>query len=132
MIYADLDNMKPINDLHGHESGDQALREVAATLGSTLRASDLLARLGGDEFCALLVGAAAQAAPTLIARVEGALATRNAEAERRWDLSLSLGLAESPAGEDEALWDLVARADAAMFEAKRAKKASRDTRRELA
>ena len=49
MIYADLDNMKPINDDHGHESGDLALQEVAAVLGSTLRASDLVARLGGDE-----------------------------------------------------------------------------------
>ena len=70
-IYADLDNMKPINDTYGHESGDQALIEVAEVLESTLRASDLVARLGGDEFCALLVGRAAEAAPTLIARVEG-------------------------------------------------------------
>lgn len=125
VIYADLDKMKPINDVYGHESGDQALRETAAILGSTLRASDLVSRLGGDEFCALLVGAATQAAPTLIARVEGALAARNAEAERSWELSMSLGLAECPAAEQEALWDLVARADAAMFEAKREKKADR-------
>ena len=128
-IYADLDSMKPINDLHGHESGDQALREIAAILSTTLRASDLVARLGGDEFCALLVGAAAQAAPTLIARVEGAIAVRNAEAERPWALSVSLGLAESPLGEQEGLWDLVARADAAMFEAKRGKKADRQSPR---
>jgi diguanylate cyclase (GGDEF)-like protein len=126
VIYADLDNMKPINDTHGHESGDAALIEVADILGSTLRASDLVARLGGDEFCALLVGGAAKAAPTLIARVEGELAARNAVAERPWSLSLSLGLAESPADEDTSLWDIVAAADAAMFEAKRAKKAGRD------
>jgi diguanylate cyclase (GGDEF)-like protein len=123
-VYADLDNMKPINDTYGHESGDAALREVADVLSSTLRASDLVARLGGDEFCALLVGAAAGAAPSLIARVEGALAERNAAAARPWQLSLSLGVAESPVGDDEALWDLVADADARMFEAKRRKKAS--------
>jgi diguanylate cyclase (GGDEF)-like protein len=125
-IYADLDNMKPINDTYGHESGDEALVEVADVLESTLRASDLVARLGGDEFCALLVGAASEAAPTLIARVEGNLAARNAEATRPWELSMSLGLAESPAGEEIALWDLVAAADARMFEAKRAKKTGRD------
>jgi diguanylate cyclase (GGDEF)-like protein len=122
IIYADLDNMKPINDTYGHESGDQALVEVADVLSSTLRASDLVARLGGDEFCALLVGNAAEAAPGLIARVEGRLAERNAEAERPWKLSLSLGLAESPRDEEIRLWDLVALADAQMFEAKRAKK----------
>jgi diguanylate cyclase (GGDEF)-like protein len=125
VIYADLDNMKPINDTYGHESGDRAIREVADVLSATLRASDLVARLGGDEFCALLIGAAAEAAPTLTARVEAALAARNTEAERPWSLSLSLGVAESPAGEDQALWDVVAAADAAMFEAKRAKKAGR-------
>jgi diguanylate cyclase (GGDEF)-like protein len=124
-IYADLDNMKPINDTHGHESGDAALREVADVLGSTLRASDLVARLGGDEFCALLVGDASAAAPTLIARVEGNLAERNADAGRPWNLSLSLGVATSPPGDDAALWDIVAAADARMFEAKRAKKAGR-------
>jgi diguanylate cyclase (GGDEF)-like protein len=86
VIYADLDNMKPIDDTYGHDCGDRALIEVGETLASTLRASDLLARLGGDEFCALLVGAAAQAAPSLIARVEGSLAARNAEPDRRWAL----------------------------------------------
>jgi diguanylate cyclase (GGDEF)-like protein len=126
VIYADLDNMKPINDTYGHESGDLALVEVAEVLESTLRASDLVARLGGDEFCALLVGAASAAAPTLVARVEGVLAERNAAAERPWTLSISLGLAESPPGEEVKLWDLVAAADARMFEAKRQKKAGGD------
>jgi diguanylate cyclase (GGDEF)-like protein len=125
IIYADLDNMKPINDTYGHEAGDVALTEISDVLSSTLRTSDLVARLGGDEFCALLVGSAAEAAPTLISRVEGKLAERNAEAERPWALSLSLGLAESAAGEEIELWDLVAAADAQMFEAKRAKKAAR-------
>jgi diguanylate cyclase (GGDEF)-like protein len=125
VIYADLDNMKPINDTYGHESGDLAIKEVGEVLNGTLRASDLVARLGGDEFCALLIGAAAEAAPTLISRVEGTLAARNAESAQPWKLSLSLGVAESLPGEEKALWDVVAEADAAMFEAKRAKKAQR-------
>jgi diguanylate cyclase (GGDEF)-like protein len=124
-VYADLDNMKPINDTYGHESGDTALREVAEILGSTLRASDLVARLGGDEFCALLVGDASAAAPSLLARVEGNLAARNAAAGRPWKLQLSLGVATSAAGGEDALWDIVALADARMFEAKRKKKAGR-------
>jgi diguanylate cyclase (GGDEF)-like protein len=123
VIYADLDNMKPINDTHGHDAGDRALVDTAAVLSSSLRASDLIARLGGDEFCAVLIGAAAGAGPTLVSRVDSALAALNVASAEPFELSLSLGLTECPAGEETALWDLVARADAAMFDVKRAKKA---------
>lgn len=125
VIYADLDNMKPINDTYGHECGDLAIKEAAQALNGTLRASDLVARIGGDEFCALLIGAAATAAPTLISRVEGTIAARNAESDKPWKLSLSLGVAESPPGEAKTLWDVVGESDAAMFEAKRAKRVQR-------
>jgi hypothetical protein len=57
--------------------------------------------------------------------VGGKLAERNAEAERPWKVSLSLGVTESPLDEEVELWDLVAAVDAQMFEAKRAKKAGR-------
>jgi diguanylate cyclase (GGDEF)-like protein len=124
-IYADLDNMKPINDTFGHDAGDRALIETAEVLAASMRASDLIARLGGDEFCALLIGAASSAAPTLIARVQEAVAARNAATGEAWELSLSLGLAEAPAGTEVELWDLVAQADAEMIAAKRAKKAGR-------
>jgi diguanylate cyclase (GGDEF)-like protein len=125
-IYADLDNMKPINDTFGHDAGDRALIETAEVLAASMRASDLIARLGGDEFCALLIGAASSAAPTLIARVQEAVASRNAGTGEAWELSLSLGLAEAPAGAEVDLWDLVALADAEMIAAKRAKKGGRD------
>jgi diguanylate cyclase (GGDEF)-like protein len=124
-VYADLDNMKPINDGFGHDAGDRALVETAETLAGSMRASDLIARLGGDEFCAVLIGAAAGAAPTLIARVQAAVAARNRVTTEPWELSLSLGLAEAPAGTEVDLWDLVAQADAEMIAAKRAKKEAR-------
>jgi diguanylate cyclase (GGDEF)-like protein len=126
-IYADLDNMKPINDTFGHDAGDRALIETAEVLAASMRASDLIARLGGDEFCAVLIGGAAGAAPTLIARVEENVATRNRATGEPWELSLSLGLAEAQAGSELGLWDLVSLADAEMIAAKRAKKAGRDS-----
>jgi diguanylate cyclase (GGDEF)-like protein len=121
-IYADLDNMKPINDLHGHEAGDRALCETAAILARVLRDSDLIARLGGDEFCAVLVGADSENAGSAAARIESELAERNATPESPFALSLSAGLATLHPNEEGRLEDLVADADLAMLEAKRAKK----------
>ncbi|HEY4779988.1 MAG TPA: sensor domain-containing diguanylate cyclase [Solirubrobacterales bacterium] len=122
VVYADLDNMKPINDSHGHEAGDRALAETAALLEESLRGSDLIARLGGDEFCALLVDTGFETATVALARVDQALERRNATTGEPFGLSLSLGLTESPSGDESPLWDVVAAADAAMLEAKRAKK----------
>lgn len=125
VLYADLDNMKPINDRLGHEVGDRALAEVAELLEASLRNSDLIARLGGDEFCALLVGAESEDAAAAVARVEAALADRNAETAEPFELSLSLGVADSHPGDERSLWDVVAAADIAMLEAKGARKIAR-------
>ncbi len=124
-VYADLDNMKPVNDEHGHDAGDRALIEIGVLLERSLRGSDLIARLGGDEFCALLVGAASEQAQAALDRVERALDERNAATAEPFALSLSLGLAESPAGDEMTLEDLVGAADLRMLAAKRAKKAGR-------
>jgi diguanylate cyclase (GGDEF)-like protein len=125
-VYADLDNMKPINDSYGHDAGDRALVETAAILSSVLRDSDLLARLGGDEFCAVLAGAEAQEAVAAAGRIEDALRTRNAATEEPFELSISVGMAAADPGKMIKLWDLTAAADAAMLAAKRAKKAGRN------
>jgi diguanylate cyclase (GGDEF)-like protein len=124
-VYADLDNMKPINDRFGHEAGDRALIAVGRLLEESLRESDLIARLGGDEFCVLLVGAASADAAGAIARVGEALGRRNAETAEPFELSLSIGIAESAPGEETSLERLVADADLKMLEAKRAKKLAR-------
>lgn len=125
VVYADLDNMKPINDQLGHDAGDRAIAEVGRLVEEALRGSDLIARVGGDEFCAVLVDVDPDSVAGALARVEAALARRNAESDEEFDLSLSLGY-ETAAPEDErSLWDLAAAADAAMMEAKRARKLER-------
>jgi diguanylate cyclase (GGDEF)-like protein len=54
VMYLDLDAFKPINDLHGHDAGDEVLKIVAARLAHAVRAEDMMSRLGGDEFACLL------------------------------------------------------------------------------
>ena len=125
ILYADLDNLKPINDRLGHEAGDKAIAEAGRLLEDTLRGSDLIARLGGDEFCAVLVDADPEAAPAALARLEEALARRNAETDEGFDLSLSLGYETAPPDDERSLWELAAAADEAMMETKRSRKLER-------
>jgi diguanylate cyclase (GGDEF)-like protein len=120
-VYADLDNLKPINDRFGHDAGDRALKETARVLETVLRGSDLVARLGGDEFCAVLAGAESDAAASAVTRIDAALAERNAATGEPFDLSLSVGIAGAAPGVDCELAELVSAADASMYEAKREK-----------
>jgi len=62
VVFADLDNFKQINDIHGHHSGDQVLKKCATLLQSIARNTDLVARYGGEEFVILLPGCANQGA----------------------------------------------------------------------
>jgi diguanylate cyclase (GGDEF)-like protein len=56
VMFIDLDGFKPINDIHGHATGDELLKIISARLAQSVRSSDLVARLGGDEFACLVTG----------------------------------------------------------------------------
>ncbi len=116
LLMFDVDHFKRINDLLGHASGDEALRQVARCLRDSLRAQDVAGRLGGDEFAALLPGTGIDDAMTVAGRIVGQLADRQV-APGIVPLSLSFGIVELHDGEsiDEAL----RRADRALYEAKR-------------
>lgn len=120
LIYVDLDNFKLVNDVHGHNTGDQALLAVRDLLLQHTRAIDLVARLGGDEFAIWLEGAeqhiAVQRCQELLAATD-ALAAFSGSAER--PLHMSLGVAVHGGASNETLDDLIARADKAMYEVKR-------------
>ncbi|MCW2990686.1 MAG: diguanylate cyclase [Solirubrobacterales bacterium] len=113
LLLIDLDRFKAINDTHGHAAGDEALRAVAAVLDERLRDTDIAGRWGGDEFLVLLPGTDAEAALTLAHELVDTVRAMPEHPE----LTLSIGCAT---WEDDGPTGLVARADRALYEVKRA------------
>jgi len=115
VLVADVDRFKLVNDNHGHATGDTVLKEVAYRLRTELRAYDLVYRLGGEEFVILLLGAS----PAVTAVTAEQLRSAVADAPIcDLDVTMSVGVAASSAGEPF-VWDEVfARADAALYRAK--------------
>jgi diguanylate cyclase (GGDEF)-like protein len=126
VAFADLDDMKAINDRYGHAEGDRAIQDAATLLRDTFRDSDLIARLGGDEFIVLLRDAGADSMDRARVRLAQRLGEHNATAGRPYTLSLSLGFARQPAVDGITLERLVAEADRAMYLHKHDRAVARD------
>jgi len=119
LLFADFNGLKRINDAFGHPEGDRALIEAAEALEETFRESDVIARFGGDEFVVLAIETNGSPAEVLTARLQENLEVRNAREGRRYELSLSVGLAHYDPGHPCSIDELVAQADRAMYERKR-------------
>jgi diguanylate cyclase (GGDEF)-like protein len=114
---ADLDHFKHLNDTFGHDTGDRALRLFAQTLQASVRQHDVVARYGGEEFALVLPSCSTVTAVEILDRTRAALETATTEAGLP-SVTASFGVVE--AGADEDLSVSLARADAALLEAKRA------------
>lgn len=119
ILMIDSDNLKAVNDEHGHEAGNRLLNLVAKCIAAELRHTDVLARYGGDEFVVLLPETAADRAVEVAQRIRQAVATTSLDFEgRHIETSVSIGLACYP--EDGHSIDAIqARADRAMYQAKK-------------
>jgi diguanylate cyclase (GGDEF)-like protein len=125
LLLIDVDGFKQVNDTLGHEAGDRVLREVANRLVAGIRPADTVARYGGDEFVVLLPGIGNTG--SLVDRADGlvaAVATPMEIAGCALRVGLSVGALLIPR-HPPPLPDLIASADAAMYEAKRAGGGSR-------
>lgn len=119
LLFADLDRFKQVNDVHGHQKGDELLVAVTERLTALLRPGDTLARLSGDEFVVLCedLGAESEVEP-LAARIGGALAEPFMLSGMELQVSASVGIAFAGSGAD--VPELLLRdADTAMYQAKR-------------
>jgi diguanylate cyclase (GGDEF)-like protein len=125
LLFVDADGLKAVNDRSGHAVGDAMLCEVADVLREEVRNADLVARIGGDEFVVMLARDSAMDRADVVERLEATIARRNSEPERPYVLDFSIGVAlfdpSDPIGVDE----LITRADADMYQVKRAKRLAR-------
>jgi len=118
LLYIDIDNFKVLNDTHGHQVGDDALKILAMILRSSSRKVDVVARLGGDEFVLLLLDTDEQTCAVMIKRIEAA--TKRAFEEKFWPISISIGKTTKIGKTKEEDW-VIRLADENMYEAKKAK-----------
>ena len=119
VLFIDLDGFKPVNDVMGHAAGDQVLKEAAVRLRIAGRDNDTVARIGGDEFLLLTEGVGTVAdAMALADRLVKTLARPFEVEGRRVHVSASIGVVVYP--DHGTIEQLVTRADAAMYAAKRA------------
>jgi len=117
-LMIDVDHFKQINDLYGHATGDQVLADLARSCREQVRPDDIAGRYGGDEFIIMIPGTTSLRAAQVAARLTGPPTRVTSSDGTPVSFTVSVGVAESVGSGD--LPGLLARADLAMYEAKRA------------
>lgn len=113
----DIDHFKPINDQHGHATGDRALQAFAGTVRASVRDTDVLARWGGEEFVLMLTDTSAEHARELLERIRQAVqALEIAHSTDALHMTVSIGLAQHLPG--DTVEHTLERADQALYHAK--------------
>lgn len=126
LIFADLDGLKGINDNHGHEEGDVALRAAAKLLQQTFRQDDIVSRIGGDEFVVLTRSSNLESLPEIERRLAKRFEEFNAGSGKPYAVGCSLGGYLMPADSMEPLDSVLSQADRLLYDAKRRKRSIRD------
>lgn len=116
----DMDNLKKINDTHGHDEGDHALRRIAQSFHALIRKQDLVGRWGGDEFLVILSEATLTDAFHLAERLrKGISKISYNHAKNIMDITVSIGIASSNG--QNAIEETLKNADEALYAAKKTK-----------
>lgn len=121
IMFLDLDNFKTINDLLGHDVGDELLKEVSVRLKACVRMNDTVSRHGGDEFLILLPEISLPDDAALVAdKIIKAINVSVQIADNRLNISTSIGIAVYPANGTDDIQELLKKADRSMYAAKAA------------
>lgn len=119
LLITDIDKFKTINDTHGHDAGDDVLREFAQRLRQNVRGMDLACRFGGEEFVIVMPDTSAQMAAEVAERVrESVEEIAFSASDIKLDVTTSVGVATLNRNSDEDMKMLLKKADTALYEAK--------------
>jgi diguanylate cyclase (GGDEF)-like protein len=122
LLLLDIDHFKSVNDSHGHDVGDQVLRETARAAHHAMRTSDTCTRMGGEEFLVICPGTPLEGATQLAERIRAAVEGNKIEVPgfTRGNVTISLGVASNEQGGLDSVEALLKAADEAVYDAKRA------------
>lgn len=118
LLYADIDNLKQVNDRFGHNEGDRLIIRTAELLKETFRNSDIIARVGGDEFVIFPLEAEEGALDQIFDRLQNKITIMNSDTAPKYPISLSIGSAYYDPSKPCSIAELLNRADISMYEGK--------------
>ncbi|HEY7397978.1 MAG TPA: diguanylate cyclase [Gaiellaceae bacterium] len=119
LVLVDLDRFKQVNDRLGHPAGDEVLRSCAQTLAGAVREGDVAGRWGGEEFALILVGVGVAGGIELAERARRLISSRPVSTARGGPVHVTASFGVAACGAGATVDDLIAAADAALYEAKR-------------
>ncbi len=118
VCFVDVNGLKEVNDVLGHEKGDELLKTVVDYINSSIRNTDLVARLGGDEFLIVLPDSNKEIAETIWQRVTESINEENSKGNREYVISASHGIRQFVFEEGENIDEVIKAADALMYKEK--------------
>jgi diguanylate cyclase (GGDEF)-like protein len=123
ICFADMDNLKYVNDKFGHDDGDFALREIASILKESFREGDIIGRLGGDEFIVFAMVQVSDYEKNIKDRIASITKQHNEEVNKPYPIDMSTGICEFICGNDIDIHEIIDRADEKLYKEKAEKKA---------
>lgn len=124
VVFADMDNLKIVNDRFGHDDGDFSLKSIAAILTHSFRTTDIIGRIGGDEFAALALLGATENANQILNRISEASERFNRSCDKPYYVNMSTGIYPFICGSDIVLSDILEKADEVLYQQKHNKRKS--------
>lgn len=121
IIYADMDNLKQINDIFGHDEGDNAIKKASEILKECVRVNDITARFGGDEFAAFAITHENDFCELFMDRLEKACASLNSNSDKPYNIHISAGLYRFVCSKNIDLTNIMNEADAKLYLRKKLK-----------
>ena len=122
LCFADMDNLKMVNDKFGHDAGDFALRTISGILRESFRESDVIGRFGGDEFVVLAITGIDCNVAGIKDRIERVTKRHNDKAGKPYPIAMSTGIFKFKCSQDVDIYEILDNADRLLYEEKQRKK----------